>query len=390
MNANFDRFTERARRALTLAQEESQRLNHNYIGPEHLLLGLIREGENVAMTVLAACKVRPEEVRVGLELMVGRSERRSVGEIGLTPRAKKVIELSLDEARRLGHHYLGTEHLLLGLLHEGESIAAGVLEKAGMSLERARAEVVRVLGEMGHDEQPSATEPPGAGSLDDFTERARRVLILAEQEAKRFNHNYVGTEHLLLGLIAEGSGVAAKALNQLGVKLDKVRGAVEFIIGRGEGPVTGEIGLTPRARKVIALARDEGRRLGHHYVGTEHLMLGLIREGEGIAAGILESLGLTLEKVRHEVVRLLAGGAVSEPLRNEPAAASWEYLLLPTETVAGNVHVARSFGEAGWQQLAGLPIASALHALGDAGWELGAVDSTAQAGALYIFQRARR
>ena len=145
-----------------------------------------------------------------------------------------------------------------------------------------------------------------ADRFDKFTERARRVLTLAQEEALRFNHNYIGTEHLLLGLVREGEGVAAKVLGNLGVELNKVRSAVEFIIGRGDRAVMGEIGLTPRAKKVIELAVDEARRLGHHYIGTEHLLLGLVREGEGIAAGVLESLGVSLDKVRAEVTRILA------------------------------------------------------------------------------------
>ena len=145
-----------------------------------------------------------------------------------------------------------------------------------------------------------------ADRFDKFTERARRVLTLAQEEAQRFNHNYIGTEHLLLGLVREGDGVAAKVLANLGVELSKVRSAVEFIIGRGERAVLGEIGLTPRAKKVIELAVDEARRLNHHYIGTEHLLLGLVREGEGIAAGVLESLGVNLERVRAETTRILS------------------------------------------------------------------------------------
>ena len=145
-----------------------------------------------------------------------------------------------------------------------------------------------------------------ADRFDKFTERARRVLTLAQEEAQRFNHNYIGTEHLLLGLVREGDGVAAKVLSNLGVELGKVRSAVEFIIGRGDRAVLGEIGLTPRAKKVIELAVDEARRLNHHYIGTEHLLLGLVREGEGIAAGVLESLGVNLERVRAETTRILS------------------------------------------------------------------------------------
>jgi ATP-dependent Clp protease ATP-binding subunit ClpC len=148
-----------------------------------------------------------------------------------------------------------------------------------------------------------------ADRFDKFTERARRVLTLAQEEAHRFNHNYIGTEHILLGLVREGDGVAAKVLANLGVELNKVRSAVEFIIGRGDRTVLGEIGLTPRAKKVIELAVDEARRLNHSYIGTEHLLLGLVREGEGIAAGVLESLGVNLERVRAETTRILKDSA---------------------------------------------------------------------------------
>jgi ATP-dependent Clp protease ATP-binding subunit ClpC len=146
MPDRFDRFTERARQALTLAQEEAKRLNHNYIGPEHLLLGIVRQEESLAARVLDGLGVSYEQVCRAVTFMVGRGDRPiPPDQIGLTPRAKRVIELSVDEARRLNHHYIGTEHLLLGLMREGESIAAGVLEKLGVTMPRARSEVVRLL-----------------------------------------------------------------------------------------------------------------------------------------------------------------------------------------------------------------------------------------------------
>ncbi|MCZ6535836.1 MAG: ATP-dependent Clp protease ATP-binding subunit [Chloroflexi bacterium] len=147
--------------------------------------------------------------------------------------------------------------------------------------------------------------------FEKFSERARRVLTLAQEEAQRFNHNYIGTEHILLGLVRETEGVVARVLINLGIDLNKVRAAVEFIIGRGEKPVQGEIGLTPRAKKVIELAVDEARRMNHSYIGTEHLLVGLLREGEGVASGVLESLGVTLEKVRAETNRVLSQNAPS-------------------------------------------------------------------------------
>jgi ATP-dependent Clp protease ATP-binding subunit ClpC len=145
--------------------------------------------------------------------------------------------------------------------------------------------------------------------FEKFSERARRVLTSAQEEAQNLNHNYIGTEHILLGLIREEEGVGARVLVNLGISLSKVRSAVEFIIGRGEKASVGEIGLTPRAKRVIELAIDEARHLGHNYIGTEHLLLGLLHEGEGVAAGVLDSFGITLEQVRAETLRVLSQGA---------------------------------------------------------------------------------
>ncbi|MFC1962809.1 ATP-dependent Clp protease ATP-binding subunit [Chloroflexota bacterium] len=145
--------------------------------------------------------------------------------------------------------------------------------------------------------------------FEKFSEGARRALTLAQEEAQRFNHSYIDTEHVLLGLIREEEGVAAKVLANLGVGLSKVRTSIEWILGRGERPATGEIGLTTRSKKVIELAVDEARQLGHSYIGTEHLLLGLLNGGEGRAFEVLKSYGVTLEKVRAEIARFLAQSA---------------------------------------------------------------------------------
>jgi len=147
-----------------------------------------------------------------------------------------------------------------------------------------------------------------ASRFEKFSERARKVLTYAQEEAQHLNHSYIGTEHILLGLLREEEGVAAKVLINLGAGLNKVRASVEFIIGRGEKPSAGETGLTPRARRVIELAIDEARYLGHNYIGTEHLLLGLLREGEGIASGVLDSFGITLDRARAETTRILTQG----------------------------------------------------------------------------------
>jgi ATP-dependent Clp protease ATP-binding subunit ClpA len=142
--------------------------------------------------------------------------------------------------------------------------------------------------------------------LERFTDRARRVVRLAEEEARRLDHNYIGTEHILLGLIREGEGVAAKALESLGISLDAVRQQVEEIIGRGQQAPFDFIPFTPRAKKVLELSLRESQQLGHNYIGTEHILLGLIREGDGVAAQVLVKLGADLNRVRQQVIQLIA------------------------------------------------------------------------------------
>ncbi len=146
-----------------------------------------------------------------------------------------------------------------------------------------------------------------------FTEKAIKVIMLAQEEARRLGHNFVGTEQILLGLIGEGTGVAAKVLKSMGVNLKDARIEVEKIIGRGSGFVAVEIPFTPRAKRVLELSLEEARQLGHNYIGTEHLLLGLIREGEGVAARVLENLGVDLTKVRTQVIRMLGETAEVTP-----------------------------------------------------------------------------
>ena len=159
-----------------------------------------------------------------------------------------------------------------------------------------------------------------------FTERAQKVLALAQEEAVRLGHKNIGTEHIFLGLIREGEGIAAKALQALGLGLDKIQGEVEALIGRG-GENPSNINYTPRAKKVIELSMDEARKLGHTYVGTEHILLGLIREGEGVAARVLNNLGVSLNKARQQVLQLLGS---SEALSSNNQAAGNAAVNTPT------------------------------------------------------------
>jgi ATP-dependent Clp protease ATP-binding subunit ClpA len=153
-----------------------------------------------------------------------------------------------------------------------------------------------------------------------FTDRARRVVVLAQEEARMLNHNYIGTEHILLGLIHEGQGVAAEALESLGISLDAGRQQVEEIIGQGQEVPPGHIPFTPRAKKVLELSLRESLQLGHDYIGTEHILLGLIREGDGVAAQVLVRLGADLNRARQQVIQLVHGHQPREPVSVQPAA----------------------------------------------------------------------
>jgi ATP-dependent Clp protease ATP-binding subunit ClpA len=330
----FDRFTERARKVLSLAQEEAQRFQHNYIGTEHLLLGLVREGEGVAARVLHNLGVELYKVRQSVEFIIGRGDRIVLGEIGLTPRAKKVIELAVDEARRLNHHYIGTEHILLGLVREGEGIAAGVLESLGVNLEKVRTQTIRVLSQAGTvSAQVSSTEdddtivltdeevasaqdgddhtPAPAGEEGEeknlpgiFSVRAMRVLDAAQEEAHKRQQTFIGTEHLLLGLVREEKGLASLLFQKLGVERETIRETVEFVIAHsGSRALPDATGFTPRTLTVLRHAVDEAYKLDSTPIGTEHLLLALLLEGQGIAAGVLISLGVTFQKVYAALAR---------------------------------------------------------------------------------------
>jgi len=181
-----------------------------------------------------------------------------------------------------------------------------------------------------------------------FTDRARRVVVLAQEEARLLNHSYIGTEHILLGLIHEGEGVAAKALESLGISLEAVRNQVQDIIGQGGSSPSGHIPFTPRAKKVLELSLREALQLGHNYIGTEHILLGLIREGEGVAAQVLVKLGADLSRVRQQVIQLLSGyqgpQGKSEPAAGGAAAASGSGQAATPEGDKGNSQILDQFG----------------------------------------------
>ncbi|HZR38639.1 MAG TPA: Clp protease N-terminal domain-containing protein [Ktedonobacteraceae bacterium] len=317
----FTRFTERARKVLSLSQEEAQRFQHNYIGTEHLLLGLVREGEGVGAKVLARLGVDLQRVREKVEYIIGRGDRIVLGEIGLTPRAKKVIEYAVDEADRMGHQYIGTEHLLLGLVREGNGIASGVLESMGINLEEIRTMTVTIVS---HAEAIRVTVVDASSkeqgihlydrkqllqSLSSFDypldDQAYRVLSHAGEEALRLQHPAVGPEHLLLGLIYET--VAERIFQELGIHLDQVRNSVKKLFDQGEPRPLGIRGFTLLAKAYLHLAAVEAERLGHTSINAAHILLGLTREETGSIANVLSDLGTSREAVRKQQLDALKG-----------------------------------------------------------------------------------
>jgi ATP-dependent Clp protease ATP-binding subunit ClpA len=309
----FERFDEKAIAVVMVAQEEARRLGHNYVGTEHILLGLIGEDTGVAAKVLKSLGVNLKDARTEVEKLTGRGSDSIGIEIPFTLRAQRLLELTLEEARQLGHNYMGTGHLLLGLIRVEEGVAARVLESLGVNLSTVRPEVMRLLEKtVEPTETPVADSPPKAGfAFEKCTREAIRVIMLAQEETRRLGHNYVGTEHILLGLVGEGTGIAAKALKMRNINLNTARIEVEKLIGRGSGLVAVEIPFTPRVQRLLELAAEEAHQLGHNYIGTEHLLLGLIRVEEGVAGRVLENLGVDLAKVRPQVMQLL--GKTVEP-----------------------------------------------------------------------------
>jgi ATP-dependent Clp protease ATP-binding subunit ClpA len=303
MAERFDKFTERARRVLSLAHQEAQGFNHNYIGTEHLLLGLVREGEGVGAAVLVGMGVDAARVREAVGFVVGRGDRMVMGQIGLTPRAKRVIELSVEEARRLNHQYIGTEHLLLGLVHEGEGVAAGVLNSLGVSLDRTRAQVVHALSQpSGYVASTARAAPPGSvePSLG-YTPAARRAIALAQAEAGRLGHSYLGTGHVLVGLLADqAENPAARVMTSLGLGLEVARAELARATWPAEEAETA-IGPTPRLQYALSLAAMAARRRGADAVDGGDLLLGLLVEGDNAAADVLQRLGQSPAAVRAAV-----------------------------------------------------------------------------------------
>jgi Zn-dependent protease with chaperone function len=320
-----DRYTEQAKVVIERTRVEARRFQNDSIRTEHLLLGLLHEDSIIKM--LRDVSANPDLVPQDIEQFMKRGKSLASDTIDFLPFTKKVLVRAAVEASLRNQPSIGPDHLLLGILQEQNSLAVKILKRLNVDLEKLRMAIAILEEPIQHKDMMQSDPTLLSSSLkgeensdmettiESLTEQAERVITYAKEEARRLQHHYIGTEHLLLGLLRESEGIAAQVLSSLGVKLDKVRSAVEFIIGRGTHPIEGEINLTPRAQKVMKLAGDEADRLNHNAVGTEHILVGIVREREGIAAGILESLVESLEKIQEATLAAIEQG---QAIRQQP------------------------------------------------------------------------
>jgi four helix bundle protein len=292
----FERFTDRARKVMALANQEAQRLNHEYIGTEHILLGLAIERSGIGAMVLKNLGADIRKLRVEVEKLVKSGpEMVTYGKLPQTPRAKRVIEFAIDEARSLNHRYVGTEHILLGLLRESEGIAAQVLINLGLQLEDVRQEVINLLGVGGRAASGRST------GLPSFTNDVKRVMALAHRAAG--SHEYIETEHVLWALIKVGDEVAQEIFKRLNVDMETLRGRINGLPPRQrDGTSEGDLPQASHTRNALRYAIREAVALHRPYVGTEHLLLGLVSESDVRTGQILTDCGLTVDAVRQEAM----------------------------------------------------------------------------------------
>ena len=303
-------FSERVRKVLAMAREEAARLHHEYVGTEHILLGLIREGEGVAATVLQNLNVELDELQQSIEDAVkkGRPDQTFGPDLPYSSRGKKVLELAMDEARELEHSYVGTEHLLLGLLREKKGVAAQVLNVAGVNLDAARAETVRILGtEQRRIYRTIRPRPTGVDDPPRFFVRLRRVIAEAHSLAADRNVSSVTPAHLAIALLQHSGGMANAALDKLRLDRTSAIGALY-----GHAPLvpaatrTGTMmGLDPAGVAAMQAAEAAQRAAGSEFTGTQHLLIGLLTTSPDIAA-VFASQDISIDDV-HDAIRAISG-----------------------------------------------------------------------------------
>ena len=293
----FDRFTDRSRKVMSFSRQNAERLNHDYIGTEHMLLGLVEEGSGVAANVLENLDIDLVKVRLEVEHLVKPgTDVLTMGQLPFTPRAKKVLEFAIDEAREMEHNYVGTEHLLLGLLREQDGLAAQVLMNLGLKLEDVRNEVMEFLGSPTKRRVPA--DAVKARQPYRFSDSALRALVQARDQAVTRGHGEITPEHLRAAMCSSPSGL--RAWQAIQADVDKTLGA--------DPRVQPPVGYPPGSSalwKVIESAVDEARTLEHREVTAEHFVLGMLRTG-GTTGQVLKVHGLEIEQTRERVKDLRA------------------------------------------------------------------------------------
>jgi ATP-dependent Clp protease ATP-binding subunit ClpA len=330
----FERFSDDARQVVVCAQDEARRLRHGWIGTDHLLLGILR-GVGPAAEALRAGGLSLERAREVAEALVPqRPEGEPLGMIPFTPDAKRALEAAGHEAAFAGRSEVAPRDVLLGLLARRTGSAACVLVAARVDVDAVLAELPLAQGagpgDYRLDPSPRPDQRPAARrrrrrsrgrpqaletELARFTSGARQAVALAEDEARRLGHDWLGTEHLLLGLLREREGLAARTLESLDVTIGEVRMRTIEIVGEQDGDAAGEAALTARAKRVLTVALREAATLGQEQIGTEHVLLGLARESEGVAATILSEFRVDADRIDAELSHLLgdAPEAVAAP-----------------------------------------------------------------------------
>ena len=313
-------FTERVRKVLAMAREEAARLHHEYVGTEHILLGLIREGEGVAATVLQNLSVELDELEQVINDVVrkGTSPDPTRPDLPYTSRAKKVLELAMAEAREVNHSYVGTEHLLMGLLREEKGIAAQVLIDAGVTVDAARAEMLRILG----TETPRATPRPPVqrrelsavlrpttvvSASPRFMERLRKVIADSHRVAADRQTTEVSPVHIALALLQHGRGVANAALARLGLNYESTLLALNDLAPLGTAVISPEtvMMLNPESIAVLQTMEDLQHTWRNDCAGTQHLLLALLSRSAEVAL-VFDEQRITLEDVTEEI-RAISG-----------------------------------------------------------------------------------
>lgn len=287
----WQRFTESARKVIFYAQEEAQRFGEGYVSTEHLILGLLKEEDTTASDVLRYLKVDPERIREEVEKHLANGDMAPSHEMTLTPRAKRVIDLAYDEARKLSNNFIGSEHLLLGLCREGDGLAGKVLRRMGIVLEELRKAVVEVQAiDPYSDSAPLAVPkpPPLPNIWSKCTPDAQSVIVEAMKLAMGAN-GIIHSEYLFLSLLLQQDNKAKKIINQFGVSFEKLVEDITVSIPEEPAVAGIQILLTTDARKVMETAYHEAKRLNSEQIGTEHILLALT-QSDRIAGRVLSNI----------------------------------------------------------------------------------------------------